>query len=151
MSANTVPRHAIDVVVDDDGGEVQVAPGSVDEMVSTDGGGVPVSHDDNDMELGLGQLDARGESKRPPVGGVDRIEIHVDGKPARAADARYEGNLVFFQSCPVDGADEGSQENPVAAAWAPDMRKFLVMPEIFVNQFGVFRHHCSSRSRGLSK
>jgi hypothetical protein len=38
--------HAIDVVVHDDGGEVDISTGSVDKVVATDGQGVAIAHDD---------------------------------------------------------------------------------------------------------
>ena len=83
--------HAVDIVVDDDGRQVQVAPGGVDEVVAADGGGVAVPHDHDHLELGVGQLHPGGEGQGPAVGGVQGVEIHVDAHPPGAADAATPG------------------------------------------------------------
>ena len=64
--------HAVDAVVDDDGGQVDVAAGRVDEVIAADGGGVAVAHDHDHLQLGVGQLHPGGEGQGPAVGRVQR-------------------------------------------------------------------------------
>lgn len=132
--------HAVNIVVDDDGREVQVAPGGVDKMVAADGGGVAVAHDHDHLELGVGQFDAGGEGQRPAMGGVECIEIHVHAQPPGAADPRHQDNVVFPKPGAVDGPDQRPQDNAVAAPRTPDVGELLLVAQILVDELGDFGH-----------
>ncbi len=132
--------HAINAVVDDDGGEVEIAAGGMNEMVAADGGGIAIAHDDNDLKLGIGQLDSGGKGERSAVGGMERVEIHVDADPPRTANPGDQDDLVLAVAGAVDGADECPQQDAIAAARAPDMGELFVVAQILVNEFGDFGH-----------
>jgi hypothetical protein len=74
------------------------------------------------------------------VGGVERIEIHVDAQPPGAADARHQDDLVFGEAGGVDGPDQRPQDDAVAAPRAPDVRELLFVAQVFVDEFGDFGH-----------
>ena len=107
--------HAVDIVVDDDGGQIQVAPGRMDKVVATDGGGVAVTHNHDHLELWIGQFHACGKGQGPAVGGVEGVEIHVHAQAAGAADPGYQDDIIFFKPGAVDGPDQRPQDDAVAA------------------------------------
>jgi hypothetical protein len=127
--------HAVDVVVQDHGRDPDVAPGGVNQVVAADGQGVAVAHQRDDVELGVGHLDARGEAERPPVGGVHGVEVHVHGQPPGAADARDHDHVVLGDAERVDGADQGAEHDAVPAARAQDVRELLVVPQVLMDDF----------------
>ncbi len=95
--------HAVDVVVEHDHGEVDVPAGGVDQVVAADGGAVAVAGDDDDGELGLGHLDARGEGDGPAMGGVQGVVVHIAGGPGGAADTGDDDHLVAVKPQVGDG------------------------------------------------
>jgi hypothetical protein len=97
----------------------------MDEVIASDGCTVSVTHDINDGQLRVGKLDARRESERPAMGGMDGTCINVSGHPARATDARGDDCFFPFLSAVVEGPEYGVEDNSVAAARAPEMRKEL--------------------------
>ncbi len=101
------PGHAVNIVVDDQRRQIYIAPGRMDKVVAADGGGVAVAHDHNDLELGIGQLDAGGEGEGPTMGGVQGIEIHINGHPPGAADAGDQDNVILKEAAAVNGSDQG--------------------------------------------
>jgi hypothetical protein len=118
----------------------------VDKVITSDGGGVAVAHDHNDLEPGVGQLDTGGEGQGPAMRGVERIEIHVHAHTPGAADPRHQDNVVFAKPGAVDGPDQRPQDNAVAAPRTPDMGELLLVAQIFVDQFGNFGHFSSQQS-----
>ena len=74
-------RHAVDVVVEEYDGEIDVAPTAVQEVVAADGGAVAVSCNDDDVQLGTCELDSRCKWNRAPVRRVYSVKVHI----ARAA------------------------------------------------------------------
>jgi len=138
--------HAVGQVVDDDGGDVQVAPGGVDQVVAADGRGVAVAHDHDDLELGVGQLHAGGESERSAVGGVERIEIHVHAETPGTVDAGDQNDLVLGETRAVNGPDQRAQDNAVPAPRTPDMGELLLVAQVLINELGEFGHFSSQHS-----
>jgi len=116
----------------------------MDKVVAADGGGVAVTHDDDDLQFGIGQLDAGCEGQGPAVGGVEGVKVHVNGDSPGTADPGDDYNLVLFEPGAIDRPDQGAQKDAVAAARAPDVRELLVMPQILVDQFGDFCHGFAS-------
>ena len=133
-------RHAVDIVIDDNRRQVQVAPGRVDEVVAADGGGVAVAHDHDHVKLGVGQLHPGGKGQGPAVGGVERIEIHVHAQAPGAADARDQDDLVLGEAGAVNGPDQGPQDDAVAAPRTPDVGELLFVAQVLVDEFGDFGH-----------
>jgi len=83
--------HGIDQIVDADDFEVDVAARGVNEMIAADGGEIAVAGIDNDVKLGIRQLEAGGERNGAAVRSVERIELDVAGHAAGAADAGDQG------------------------------------------------------------
>ena len=113
--------HAVNVVVEQDNRDVDVAAGRMDEVVAANRGGVAVARADDDVQFRLGELDAGGNRQRPAVGRVDGVEVQVAGGAARAADAGYDGRLVLVQAEFINRFDNGAGDDAVAAARTPDM------------------------------
>ena len=115
--------HAVDAVVHDDRGELDIAPRRVDEMVAPDGQRVAVAHRYDDVQVGPRHLDARGEGQRPSVQRVHGVEVHVPRYAGRTADAGHhdEGRGIIAQI--VHAVQHGVEHVPVAAAGAPQVRK----------------------------
>jgi len=59
-------RHPVDTVVENDGGDINIPPGGVNEMIPADGHGVPVPHDHDDLQLGLASFTPVRESEARP-------------------------------------------------------------------------------------
>jgi len=97
----------------------------VDEVVAADGEGVAVAADHDHMEVRPGDLDSGGEGQRPSVRGVEGVEIHVANRAGGTADAGYERDLVLVQAQPLHGAEDRFEDDPVAAAGAPDVGDVL--------------------------
>jgi hypothetical protein len=122
-------------VVDADDRQVDVAARGVEEVVAADGHEVPVAAEDHDMELGVGQLEARGERNGPAVGRVEGIDLDVAGDPARAADPRDDGQLVERDLALLQGLGETVDADPDAAGRAPDVRHPVHPHEIVHGMF----------------
>ena len=90
--------HAVDLVVEEDAGEVDVAPAGVDEVVAADGGAVAVAGEHHHGEVRAGHLDAGGDRQRPPVDGVHRAQVDVVGGAAGAADAAHHHGLLALEA-----------------------------------------------------
>lgn len=93
----------------------------MDEMVAADGRGVAVAHGHEDVELGAGQLQARGEAEGAAVQGVHGVEVHVAGDAGGAADAGHEADLLLRDAEVVDGVEQAVEDDAVSAARAPDV------------------------------
>ena len=106
----------------------------MDKVVAPDGRGIAVAHDDDHLELGVGQLHARGKGECTAVRGVECIDVHVNGQPPGTADPGDQDDFVLFVAAAVNGANQRAQKDAIAASRAPDMRELLVVPEVFVNQ-----------------
>ncbi len=112
------------------------------QVIAANGQGIAVTHDGDDVELGIGHLDSCGKSQRPAVGGMDRVEIHIDSQTAGAPDARNDDHIVLGNLQRVNGADQCSQHDTMSATGTQHMREFLIMPQILVDDFisGKFIH-----------
>jgi hypothetical protein len=93
----------------------------VDEVVPADRGGVAVAADHEDMFVGLCHLDPGGEAERPPVRGVQRVEVDVAGETRGAPDPGHEGDVVPVELQGVDDAQERLEHDAVGATRAPDV------------------------------
>jgi len=65
-------------------------------VVPADRRRVAVAADHEDVLVGLRHLDPGGEAERPPVGGVQRVEVHVAGEARGAPDPGHEGDVVLL-------------------------------------------------------
>ena len=124
------PGHAVGLVVEQDAGDVDVAPAGVDQVVAADGRAVPVTGEHHHGEVGPGHLDAGGEGQRPAVDGVHGPQIDVADGPAGAADAADHHRLLPLEAQVDDGPQEGAGHDADAAARAPDVRQPLGVQEL---------------------
>ena len=115
--------QTVDLVVEEDAVEVDVAPDGVDEVIAADGQRVAVARADPDAQVGIGYLDACRHSVGTAVNGVKSEGLHVVDETRRAADARDEDESVVRCVERVGdfghGALYGIQHGVVAAAGAP--------------------------------
>ena len=58
----------------------------MNEVIAADTQGIPVARDDPDREIGIGDLDARGNGRGPPMDTVKSVGVHVIGETAGTAD-----------------------------------------------------------------
>ena len=83
-------RQTVDLVVEQQDLEVDVAAERVDEVVAADRQRVPVAGHDPDVELRLRGREPGRDRGRAPVDAVEAVGVHVIREPAAAADARDE-------------------------------------------------------------
>ena len=129
--------QSVDLVVEEDDVQVDVAADGVDEVVAADGQRVAVTGRHPDREARVGHLDARCHGVGAAVDRVEAEGLHVVDEARRAADARYEREEVVGRVGAVGNLGQcalhGVQDGVVAAAGAPAY--FLVAFEI---RRGVF-------------
>ena len=75
--ARATVYHAIDLVVDNNGCEVEISACRVDKMISAYGRRISISHDGNHIEGGVGQFDSRSKGQAAAVCGMEGIEIGI--------------------------------------------------------------------------
>ncbi len=71
------PCHAIDLVIDNKGREIQVPACGMYEMIATNGQGIPITHDGDHSQRRVGQFDPGGKGQDPSVSRVQGIKINV--------------------------------------------------------------------------
>ena len=126
--------QAVDLVVEQDDLQIDVAADGVDQVVAADGQAVAVAGDDPDVQVGPGQLQAGGEGRRPAVDGVEAVGVHVVGEAAGAADAGDEHDLLARHAEAGQRLLHLGEDGVVAAARAP--ADFLVAGEVLGGQRG---------------
>ena len=115
--------QSVDLVVEEDAVEIDVAPDGVDEVVAADGQRVAVAGADPDAQVGIGDLDARGHGIGAAVDRVEPEGLHIVDEARRAADARNEDEPVVRRVERIGdfghGALHGVQHRVVAASGTP--------------------------------
>ena len=86
--------QAVDLVVEQQHLAIEIAAQQVHHVVAADRQPVAVAGDDPDVELGIGELDARRDRRRAAVDGVEAVGLDVVGEAARAADAGDEHGVL---------------------------------------------------------
>ena len=86
--------QAVDEVVHDDVGEVDVLARGVVEVVAADRVAVAVAAEDEDVEVGPGKADAGGERQGAAVDEVEAVAVDEVGEARRAADAGDGDDLL---------------------------------------------------------
>ena len=111
--------EAVDLVVEDQVGDVHISLHGMHGMAQADGVGVAVAGAYDEVGVFVGAFDALGEGKGPAVGGVGAVAVLVAADTGGAADAGNQGDVfigpAFF------GTDGGNSvlDAVVAAAGAP--------------------------------
>ena len=73
--------QAVDLIVEQQNVDVDVAAQRMEQMVAADGQRVAVAGHDPDVKIRLRQLEAGGHRRRAAVDGVEAVGRHVIGKP----------------------------------------------------------------------
>ena len=133
--------QAVDPVVEQDDLEIEVAADGVHQVVAADRQAVAVAGDDPDLQVGPHALQAGGDGRRPAVDAVDAVGVHVVRKPAGAADAGDEHDLLAGDAERRQHLLHLREDRVVAAAGAP--ADVLVAGEIGGRQRRAVECRCS--------
>jgi hypothetical protein len=117
-------------------------------MVSADGDQVAIAAIDDDLEIGIAQLDPGGKRDWPPVGRVELVEAQIARHPPRATDARNDRDLVEIEFALDQRARETIDAGPDAASRTPDVRHSVHSEKRFSRMFHHFDCHCKTSSGG---
>ncbi len=142
-------RQAVDLVVEQQDLEADVAAQRVQQVVAADRQAVAVAGDDPDVELGVRELEPRRDRRRAAVDRMEAVGLEVVRKARRAADARHEHGLLGHGADVGERLRHGLEHGVVAAARAPT--HFLRGREIFGLQLRAHaRSPRTARTAGLT-
>ena len=94
-------------------------------MIAADGEAIAIAGDDDDMQIGTRQRQARRISERPAVRHVERIGVDIGRQPPGAANAGNNRELVLVDLEIMDRPQQRAQRDAVAAARAKEVRHHL--------------------------
>ena len=89
--------HAIDAVVHDDIGHVDVAPAGMEEMVAADGIAVAVAARHHDRQVRPRHFQSGGERQRTAVHAMEAVAIGIGRNARRAADTGHDDDIFRRQ------------------------------------------------------
>jgi hypothetical protein len=125
-------RQPVDPVVEEEDLQVDVAADRVQEVVAADREAVAVTGDDEDRQVGPGDLEPRGDRRRAAVDRVEAVGVHVVREAARAADPRDEQELLARDAQLRHELLHGREDRVVPAAGAPP--DLLVRDEVLAGE-----------------
>ena len=125
--------QAVNVVVEQDDVQVEVAANGVHQVVAADRQAVAVAGDDPHLQVGPGHLQTGRHGRGPAVDGVEAVGVHVIREAARTADARDEHDL-FRAGCPASAALFSSGRGSSSRRSRGHQRIVLVAGEILRGQ-----------------
>ena len=138
--------QAIDEVIHDDVGELDVFAGGVVEVIAADGETVAVTAEDEDMHIRTAQRDAGGKRQGTAMNEMDAVRVHEIRETAGAADAG-DADDVFMRILELfQHAVEDVQHGEVAAAGAP--RGMVGSESFFRELVRINNRRCRCRSDG---
>ena len=142
--------QAVDLVIEHQYLQIHVPPEHVHQMIAADAQPVAVAGNHPNVELGVGQLDTRGKSRRAAMDGVKPIGRHVIGQARRAADAGHEYRVLALGAEVGESLLHRLEDRVIAATGTP--ANFLVGREIVRLEFrrGGGDVHVSSPMRRRS-
>ena len=111
--------QAVNLVVEQQDLQIDVAPERVQKMVAADRKPIAVAAHHPDVQVRIGQLDARGDGRRAAVDAVKAVGGEVVRKACRAADAGDENRLLRHRPDLRERALDRLEYGVVAAARAP--------------------------------
>ena len=101
----------VDLVVEEQDREVDVAAHRVDQMVATDGQGIAVTGHDPDRKVRAGRRQTRRDRRGTPVDRVHAIGVEVVREARGAADAGDEGDVLALEAeLGQEGLDRGEDD-----------------------------------------
>src|SRR5262249_6571464 len=124
--------QTVDLIVEEDDLDVDVAPEGVQQVSGADGQAVAVAGDDPDGEVRTSHLQAGGEGGSATVDGVEAVGVHVVREAAGAANARHEDHLFALHAQRGQRLLHLGQDRVIAAAGAPT--HFLVAGQVLRRQ-----------------
>ncbi len=86
--------EAVDLVVEEQDGQVHVPPQSMYEVVPSDRQTVPITDHDPHVQVGTGDGKSGGDGRCSPVDRVHAVGVHVVGESRGAPDARDEHGVL---------------------------------------------------------
>jgi hypothetical protein len=111
--------EAIDLIVHDDVGKIDITAHAVHEMVAADAIAVAVAAGDDDLELVIGHLRAGGYRQRAAMQCVHAVGADVAGQIGRASDAADHQRFVRPNAQFRERHLQRAQHTEVAAARTP--------------------------------
>src|SRR4029077_5303527 len=111
--------QAIDEVVHDEIGHVNVLARAVIEMIAADGEPVAVAAEQKHMEVGPGEANAGCERNGATVNVVDAVAVDEIGKARGATDPGEGDDLLVFELALLEHFVERSEHCEIAAARTP--------------------------------
>ena len=109
----------VDLVVEQQDGEVHVAAQRVDQVVATDRQHVAVTTHHPHVEVGAGDGQPGGHRRCPAVDAVHAVGVHVVREAGRAADAGHEDGVLAADAQVGHQHLHGGEDRVVAATGAP--------------------------------
>ena len=120
-------RHTIDVVVEENDRQIDVATAAVEKMIAADGGAVAVSCNDNDVEFRACELDARCKRNCSPVCCVYGVKVHIARAARGTANAGDNDGIVLCKALrTLYRLCNAFQCRAVAAARAPEVGEAIL-------------------------
>ncbi len=124
--------HAVDVVVHDDIGHINVATASMDEVVTADCRTITITTDTNNRHFRLGHFYSGRKSGGAAMSGMQGAGINITRQTAGTADTGNESGLVPIQLTGIHGPDQSLHDNAMTATGTPDMRQLARTDRFFV-------------------
>ena len=112
-------RQAIDEVVHDEIGHVDVFARAVIEMVAADGEPVAVAAEQKHMQIGPGETDARRERDGAAMDEMRAVAVDEIRKARRTTDACESDDLFVLEVAFLEHLVERGEHGEIAAAGAP--------------------------------
>ncbi len=124
-------RQAIDEVVHDDVGQVDVLARAVLEVIAADRERVAIAAEEEDVQVRPREADAGGQRDRAPVDEVAAVGIDEIGEAGGAADAGESDDVLVRELAALEHLVERGEHGEIAAAGAPGR---VVGGEVFLGQ-----------------
>src|ERR1019366_3237536 len=118
----------VDAIVEEENLEIHISAEGVEQVVTADGQGVAVTGGDPDIEIGPGELQARGDRGRAAMDGVKAVGVEVIGKSAGANDTGDEDDVAARDTELGEDLFGLREDGIITATGAP--ADFLVRGEI---------------------
>ena len=124
--------EAVDEIVHDDVGKIDVLPGGVVEVVAPDGESVAVTTKHENVEVRTREGDAGCKRKGTTVNEVDAVGIHEVWEARRATDTGNDTNFFVGNAELLDDVEEGRENCEISASRTPG---WVVGFELLFSQF----------------
>ena len=112
-------RQAVNLVVHDHVGHLDVLARRVREVVTTDGEGVTITTEDEHVQVRAAQGDTAGERQGAAMDEVRTVRLYEVGEAAGAADARHRRDLLMPHLALLDQFEIERENGEVTTAGAP--------------------------------